>query len=223
MPVFHKNDSYPAFKFLCAHLAVLSTGQQILLFSIPQLKPVAPGQPAHRVRAYPLAQYGMEVQDDVWNRLCCHPKCRIASSAAVDPNAPHDPSGHRDDMQLVIWPQEGQTEDRTFVRHRLWQYDMNPSRVAWIKKEFFKEDIELKFGVHYMKPDDEPGYMRLGRSGAPDPSHLTSAILPGQNGRIRDLSWCEQSGCVALLVEDNTEEEKGRRIVMVDLLADLLK
>lgn len=60
--------------------------------------------------------------------------------------------------------------------------------------------------------------MRLGRSGAPDPYHLTSVMLPGQSGSIRDLSWCEQSGCIALLVQYNISEEPvGRRIVTVDL------
>lgn len=214
--IFHKNDGYPAFKFLCTHLAVLSTSQQILLFSIPQLKPVTPGQPAYRLRAYPLARYGMGVHDDIWNRLCCHPQCRIASPAAIDPNE-LDPNGHREDMQLIVWPPEGQSDD-TFVRHRLWQYDMNPSRVAWVKNYTYKGQIVIKIGAHYIKPDDEPGYMRLGRSGAPDPSHVTSVILPGLSGSIRDLSWCEQSGCIVLLVQEDTLDDKRGRIVMVDLL-----
>ena len=159
----------------------------------------------------------MGVYDDIWNRQCCHPQCRIASSAPVDPNE-HDPGGHRDDMQLIIWPPEGQADD-TFVRHRLWQYDMNPSRVVWIKNYTYTEQIVLKIGTHYIKSNDEPGYMRLGRSGAPDPSHVTSVTLSGQSGSIKDLSWCEQSGRMALLVQEDTSDDgKRKRLVMVDLL-----
>jgi hypothetical protein len=79
---------------------------------------------------------------------------------------------------------------------------------------------ELHMCTHLTKPDAHPGYMRLGRSNAPDPSHIVSIVLPDNVNNpgtwIDNLSWDEESGRICLLV--SSIEAVPKTLVIIDLL-----
>lgn len=200
-------------KIICPHLVVLSTPQQFFLFAIPELEPIVEHKLASRAFATPFATYGLDKHDDVWNRLCCNQEGRLAVATAAELDF-----SVSDDMFLVIWPPAGQPEDK-FIRHRLWQFDMNPSRGIFVKHYHFSGSIELNICTHFSKHDDHPGYMRLGTSEAPDPSRVVNIPLDGQSGYIKDLSWDEESGRICVLIwSPDQDEVSDRRLLIVDLL-----
>lgn len=76
--------------------------------------------------------------------------------------------------------------------------------------------IELQISTHFTKPDRHPGYMRLGRSKAPDPSHIVSIDIPTNYvPEIENLSWDEESGRICLLL---SKVPRSKYLMIVDLL-----
>jgi hypothetical protein len=124
------------------------------------------------------------------------------------------------DFFLIIWPPAGQPEEN-FVRHLLWQFDMNPSRVIWVKEYRFSDAIELYICTHLTRSDRHAGYMRLGRSKAPQLEHVTSVRIPlvGECGVIKDLSWDEESGRIGILFDSSRDGDAQvtRHLMTVDL------
>lgn len=202
-------DNQPMIKVVCPHLIAITTQDHFYLFRIPEMKPVHTSHPPHIAQANPLSIHAPEYRNDIWNALCCHHDGRIAMASTSDSA----------DFFLVIWPPAGQSEG-TFVSHLLWQFDMNPSRVIWVRNYQFSEAIELYICTHFTRSDRNIGYMRLGRSQAPHPSHVASIRIPltGQTGVIKDLSWDEESGRICVLFESSRDHGPQRRHLMaIDL------
>jgi hypothetical protein len=196
-------------KVVCPHLIAISTQRESFLFPIPEMRPFHANHPPHIVQATPLSIHTPESRNDIWNSLCCHRDGRIAMAST---------SGSADFL-LVIWPPAGQPED-TFVRHLLWQFDMNPSRAIWVRHHHFSDVLNLYVCTHLTRSDRNIGYMRLGRSKAPHPSRVVSVQIPlvGQSGSIKDLSWDEESARIGVLFVCSADGglEKNH-LMMVDL------
>jgi hypothetical protein len=80
-----------------------------------------------------------------------------------------------------------------------------------------EDAIELASCTHFTKPDSTPGYMRLGRSRAPDPTRITSILLSGEKGRVDTISWDEDSGCIFILASCFCGSEH-QRLLVIDTL-----
>jgi hypothetical protein len=76
--------------------------------------------------------------------------------------------------------------------------------------------ITLASCPRFTKPDDHVGYMRLGRSGAPDPSHIALIPLVGHFGDVHAISWDGDSGRICLVY--TPPESETDNLMMIDLL-----
>lgn len=94
------------------------------------------------------------------------------------------------------------------------------SRAMWIKhrEDIHEEAIELQSCVHATKPDSYCGYMRLGRSGAPDPARTVSIPVSGQTGSVRTLTWDENSGRASLFLTTWKHGYISHELLVVDML-----
>lgn len=95
------------------------------------------------------------------------------------------------------------------------------SRAIWTAIPNGDGLVDLQICTHITKPDVHPGYMRLGRCKAPDPSHVLSIALP-DNVRtfgtlVDNISWDEESGRICLLVS-TPSEPVPTFIMIIDLL-----
>jgi len=109
----------------------------------------------------------------------------------------------------------GGTDSDTFVHHSLDTYiSRGSSRAIWVAgKPPRVENLLLRGSTHHTKPDNYSGYLRLGRSRAPDPSRIW-VVSVGELGLVEDLSWDEQSGriCVVFLLANR------RHLLLADLI-----
>jgi len=146
----------------CSHRCLISTGQRLFLYEIPELSPVREDVPLQAVVVTPLAVFG-DIQADEqrkmpWNCLCSHHDGNRLPAVA--------------ELDIVVFPPAGQTAG-TLVRHATWMCDFGPSRAIWYNTLPDESDeIELRSCTIFTHVDAHAGYMRLGRSKAPDPSRL---------------------------------------------------
>ena len=172
------------------------------------MTPVREGRASCVVPVTALAIYGQEERRETWNFICNHHNGgRVATAAETGVH----------DYVLMIWPPKGQPED-TFVRHIGGAFDLGLCRALWATDFLNLEKIKLHVCTYTTKPDDCAGYMRLGRSHAPDPSHTVSIPLLGQPGSLIDLSWDEESGRIVVLVSCRNEGLDEKNILVVDLM-----
>lgn len=156
------------------------------------------------VLATVLAIYGADEQVEIWKMLCAHHAGGRVATAAQS----------LFDYVLIVWPPAGQSTDQ-FVRHPCLWYDLGLSRAIWLDQHDAGVAIKLLGCTHLTKPDNHAGYLRLGKTHAPHPSHTLTISLPGQTGRIADLSWDEESGRIAVLVSSSISL---RTLVVIDLV-----
>jgi len=69
----------------------------------------------------------------------------------------------------------------------------------------------------YRDTGDPFHYVRLERIKAPDPSRPVLVSLPGQDGRVEDLSWDEESGRICVIFSP-FGDRSTRNMLMVDLI-----
>jgi hypothetical protein len=155
--------------------------------------------PLQAVVVTPLAVFADTQADEQrkmpWNCLCSHHDGNRLPAVA--------------ELDIVVFPPAGQTAG-TLVRHATWMCDFGPSRAIWYNTLPDESDeIELRSCTIFTHVDAHAGYMRLGRSKAPDPSRLFSIPITGQTGAIRDLTWEEQSGLICILVCRRNGEGHG--------------
>lgn len=81
-----------------------------------------------------------------------------------------------------------------------------------------EEPIKLTSCTHLTKAESHPGYVRLGRTKAPDPSRTTLIPLAsGQNMIVEGISWDEQSGRIC--IQASCAEDRQKKFLgIVDLL-----
>jgi hypothetical protein len=140
--------------------------------------------------APPLAVYAKGKSDHgrtVWNGLCSHYDGRLETYTFTEEEA------------LLILPSPGQSED-DFVRYVIdGSCSMGNSRTIGCKDFADMQPMELQSFTHFTRTDGNAGYVRLGRTKAPDPLRPTSVPLLGQDGRVEDLSWDEESGRICVI------------------------
>jgi hypothetical protein len=198
----------PRLKRICAHMFVLSSRSHLYLYTIPPMAPVLDNRAPCVVQVTAVAVYGPEEHVEIWNSICAHHEGgRVATAAETGAQ----------DYILIIWPPKGQSED-TFIRHTGGAFHVGLCRVIWSKKYRNLKQIELHICAYLTKPDNHVGYLRLGRSHAPDPSHAASIPLLGQSGNLVDLSFDEQSSSIVILVSSRNEGLENKVILVVDLV-----
>jgi hypothetical protein len=66
--------------------------------------------------------------------------------------------------------------------------------------------------------DASTGYLRLGRTRAPDPSRSVSIQLLGYHGHVEDLSWDEESGRICATYNPAGEYSISSSLLMIDMI-----
>jgi hypothetical protein len=172
-------------------MIIVSQIEHILLYAIPELKPVRKGFVSQVLAVTPLAVHDnlyTAEQTLLWNSFCEHHAGNRISM--VTPS-------ERYVFNLAILPPAGQREG-VIVRHEMGVGDFGPSRAVWSVDPW--DRVELQSCTHFTRPDNHVGYMRLGRSKPTDPSRRISIPFAGEVGEVLDVSWDEQSGLILILV-----------------------
>jgi hypothetical protein len=192
---------------LCSHMILVSTPLGLHLYRIPDFGSDAS---SHSDIAHPLAVYiqGKSEESDktVWDSLCLHYDGRLATYTFTE-----------EEEALLILPCPGQSEDE-FVRHVIdGPCSMGNSRAIGCKDFVDMQPMELQGFTHFTSHNRHVGYVRLERIKAPDPSRPVLVSLPGQDGRVEDLSWDEESGRICVIFSP-FGDRSTRNMLMVDLI-----
>jgi hypothetical protein len=193
-------------------MVIVSHVENILLYAIPELKPVREGFASQVLAVTPLVVHDNLYADEqtlLWNSFCEHHSGNRIPTAAASEN---------DVFHLIILPPAGQREG-VIVRHEIGVGDFGPSRAVWSVDQW--DEIGLQSCTHFTRPDNHVGYMRLGRSKPADPSRIISIPLAGEVGEVLDVSFDEQSSLIFILAvfrEGERLEVEKRRLLMVELI-----
>jgi len=200
---------------LCPHRFLVSVAQRIFIYAIPELSPLCEDIPLQIIDVTPLAVHEeSNTGDHKWlqHNLCSHHTENRLSTVAESANGGFD---------VIILPSAGQPTE-TLVRYAIGTCDFGPSRAIWSKvPSFSMDEIELRSCALFTHADTHVGYMRLGRSKAPNPSRCSSIPIAGNTGRIRDLAWDEQSGIICISVSLWDGEREVMDLVVVELIQGL--
>jgi len=208
------NLDFTHITILCPHLILVSAPSCIHLYYIPELSAMPENSVPNIVPAIPLAKY-VEWIDDfhfIWNTLCKHHSGRMSPQFFSDTGP----------CFLVVFPSMGQSHSDTVTHLAGTHAAFGPTRVVWLKETFQPVGrIKLESCVHFTKLDTHPGYMRLGRTKAPDPSRICHIAIYGQFGPVQNISWDEESGkiCIVCLPLPGEENINGHKVL---LLVDLV-
>jgi hypothetical protein len=201
---------------LCPHRFLVSVAQRIFIYAVPELSPLCEGIPSQIIDVTPLVVHEESNTDDhkwLQHNLCSHQTEHWLSTMAESANGGFD---------IIILPAAGQPTE-TLIHYAVGACDFGPSRAIWSKVPSLSilDEIELRSCALFTYADTHAGYMRLGRSKAPDPSRYTSIPIAGNTGRIRDLAWDEQSGLICISVSSWDGEREVMDLVVVELIAGL--
>lgn len=180
-------------------ILVTLSGKKSYVYEIPQTSYVLTGDKPTTVDVYPLSSHDDATKADpgheLWNCLCKHlDGSRISTAGDAD-------DGHW--FEMVVLPMTQQAE-RNFVRHPIGVCDYGPSRAIWAVDRWRhpeSDSILLQGCTHFTRFDEHVGYTRLGRSRAPDPSHLVLIPLLEQTDVVKDISMDETRGKIFVLVK----------------------
>jgi hypothetical protein len=171
-------------------MILVSAGLYLCLHRIPELRPVCDGSTDGPVVSMPLATHfsGASVNDNpIWNMLCPHFDGRLATYTFSEEDA------------LLILPPPGESQDKC-VRYVVdGPCSMGYSRAIGCMNFIDQQPMELECFTHYTRSDRHVGYRRLGRTEAPHPLQTVTIPLLGQDGRVEDLSWDEESGRISVI------------------------
>ena len=190
-------------------MILVSLAHRILLYVIPELTLIRHGIPSPEVAVTPLAMYGgppIVEKNLLWNSFCSHLGGTRLTTVVQSEHGGFD---------VIIFPRPGEPED-TLVRHEMGMGDFGASRAIW--SHVTNGGIELRSCTHFMRPDTHVGYMRLGRSKAPDPSRVVRIPGVGHAEELLDVSFDEPSGVIFLLVSCSDNGEVNKKVIMVNLV-----
>ena len=199
---------------LCPHLILVSAPSCIYLYKIPELSTMPENGVLNIVPATPLAKYEEWTVDYhhnfIWDTLCSHHSGRMSTLFFSESGS----------CLLAVLPSIGQSHSDA-VTHMVGTHAaFGPTRAIWLKESLQPiERIKLESCVHFTKPDTHAGYLRLGRTRAPDPSRSCYIPIGGQFGHVQDISWDEESGkiCIVCLPLAG-DEHSGKIMLLVDLV-----
>lgn len=155
------------------------------VYKIPELKPLGEDGLPYMVSVAPIVADAEGTA--VRKALCDHHKGSVSAYCNTDQEA------------LVIIPPPGQPDEKV-VSHLLEGSCCRcASRTIMCHDYTELQPIEVQCFAHYVRPDDHPGYIRLGHTEAPDPARSMTITLSDHNGQTEDLSWDEESGRVCML------------------------
>lgn len=179
-------------------IVITLTGKRCYVYEVPQTSFVRTGTQPTTVDVYPLSSYDDATKGDpdreLWNCLCKHHDGSRLSTAGESDDGPG--------FEMVVLPMT-QQEEGNFVRHPIGVCDYGASRAVWVNNwtEPESNSVLLQGCTHFTRLDEHVGYMRLGRSRAPDPSHLFFIPLLAQTERVKDISMDDTRGKIFVLVQ----------------------
>lgn len=189
-------------------MIIVSTPLRLLLYPILELSPVREGYKPLAVPVTPLATYAENVSggsNSIWNTLCSHHSGRLSTMTYSQDGG----------CALVVLPPTGQSESDAVVHCPVnFPIARCATRSIWRRGDG-AESTKLNSCVHFTNPGNQYGYMRLGRSRPPDPSHVSCISLNDTDGVIEDISWDEESGRICLVRFDGPD---NRCLSIIDLL-----
>lgn len=99
-----------------------------------------------------------------------------------------------------------------------YRYSPGPSRMLWVQEATDTRTPVLKGCTHTLKPDDSPGYMRLGRAIAPSAELEVDIDVEGHLGAkfgdVREMVWDEESGRICAIVQ----EDMSSSLIVIDFI-----
>jgi len=193
---------------LCHHMILVSTSSSLRLYQIPEFLPVR-SNIEHSNLATPLATHviGKPNPDKlIWNALCAHLDHRICTYIFSD-----------EEEALLILPLPGQSGDDIVCHVFEGPCFMGSSRAIGCRKAFSTCPMEIQCFAPCSRKDSHIGYVRLGRTQAPNPSRPVSVQLPGYDGRVEDLSWDEESGRICLIYK-HLGDSSARSLLMIGMI-----
>jgi hypothetical protein len=193
---------------LCPHMILLSTLSGLYLYQTPEFMPLGSSIKSCSNLSTPIAihEFTKPKQEGklIWNALCPHLDgrfwCYIFSEV---------------EEALLISPLPGSDDD--FVRHVFdGPCSTDSSRAIGCRDTVESHHIELLCFSAGTYHDTSTGYLRLGRTQAPDPSRSVSIPLLGYHGHVEDLSWDEESGRICAIY--NPAEAYLSSLLLIDMI-----
>lgn len=174
-------------------MILVSHGSNLSLYRIPELIPAYDDRAHDPVVCTPLATHTQETSVNntlIWDMLCPYYDGRLPIYTSLT---------SEDDQCLLILPSPGESQDK-IVRYVVnGPCFMRNSHTIGIRDFVVQQPMELQCFNHFARSNTHFGYIRLGRTQAPHPTHTTWITLLGHDGRVEDLSWDEQSGRISVL------------------------
>jgi hypothetical protein len=110
------------------------------------------------------------------------------------------------------------SSNQIFVRHAFdGPCSIGNSRAIGCNEFIDMKPVELRCFTHYTRRNDHNGYVRLGRTEAPDTSRSVSIQLLAWDGRLEDVSWDEESGRICVIFSPS-DDRGSRGLLMVDMV-----
>ncbi|KAF7979588.1 hypothetical protein HWV62_41890 [Athelia sp. TMB] len=204
---------------LCPHKILVATATKLLLYDIP---PLHKKPPSGAIFITSVCSFNIREQTHacegriLWDMI--HNHHRGTQSVSVE-----DQDGL---WTLLTLPDQGESVEKLISRATPQSDCRNPvlksgsGRAMWIKSRAdpHAEPLVLQTCVHAVHPDNTAGYMRLGRTVAPDPAKTISINLSGQTGLVRTLTWDESLGRACLFTMTVRDGAMHPELLLVDLL-----
>lgn len=121
---------------------------------------------------------------------------------------------------LSILPSPCKPNEQPILRTFDGPCSMGSSRSIGYHGQTEMQPLELRCLAHLTRRDDHPGYVRLERTVAPDPSQSVIIDLKNETGIIEDLSWDEGSGKLCMIYTPDVSEgnTSPRWLLVVNLI-----
>jgi hypothetical protein len=176
---------------LCSHMILVSTRSTLSLYEIPEFTAVCHDIQFLSNLSTPLASHVLGKPNHgrlIWDTLCPHHDRRIWTYTF----SPVEEA-------LLILPLPGQSEDDLI--HHVFDGPcyMGSSCAIACKETVKKQPVELQCFAPCTRHERHTGYVRVGRTRAPNPSRPVSIVLPGYDGLVEELSWDEESGQISIV------------------------
>lgn len=203
-----KSEPRSSISILCSHMIIISTPLDAYIYRLPPLPSKAEGEPATSLFLSPITTTRNQAFRDV---LCEHHDGSVSAYAFTLDG----------EDSLCILPPPGQVAGKTIWHPLHGSCARNASRAILCRDHVDLKPIEFQCVPHFTRCADHIGYARLGRARSPDLSQVATISLPGWNGQIADISWCEETARICVLcdpLEDEDSSEFFRKLIFIDLL-----
>lgn len=205
-----------AITILCAERLLLSTFTHLQLYAIPKFH-----EDRSRGKYTPLAvcDIGTRQPDwtSIWSNLCPHYKAESRIYGILEKPVEFWNHNANSDSHIVILPPK-EKFDHAHALHAIDHLrSISPSRMLWYHSPG-RNAINLTGCTYFAAVNDHPGYMRLERLSAPDPSYTTCMTLFEEDKELKALSWDAESGRICALMVPYSEKRKPKTLLIGDLL-----